>query len=125
MIRIVIAVVDDMFFISKIRATAKALGMVVKFPRNLEAFRATVSDDTPNLIVVDLHNEKINPIQLAAEVKKDDRLKSIPLLGFFSHVQTELQREASQAGYDQILPRSIFARDLASVLAGEWQQSDR
>ena len=124
MIRTVIAVVDDMFFVSKIRATGKALGMIVKFPRSAEAFRATVSEDTPNLIVVDLHNEKMNPFDLAAEVRADARLKDIPLLGFFSHVQVELQQRAGEAGYDQILPRSLFARDLANILAGEVHRPD-
>ena len=46
-------------------------------------------------------------------------MKDIPLLGFFSHVQVELQRRAREAGYDAILPRSVFARDLANILAGE------
>ena len=123
-IRTVIAVVDDMFFVSKIRATGKALGMIVKFPRSADAFRATVSDEAPHLIVVDLHNEKMNPFDLAAEVKGDERLKDIPLLGFFSHVQVELQRRAGDAGYDQILPRSLFARDLANILAGEANKPD-
>jgi len=115
----VVAVVDDMFFVSKIRATGKALGMIVKFPRTADAFRATVSDDTPHLIIVDLHNEKMNAFDLATEVKTDERLKNVPLLGFFSHVQVELQRRAGEAGYDEILPRSLFARDLANILAGE------
>jgi len=37
MTKTVIAVVDDMFFASKIRATAEALGVNVSFPRSKEA----------------------------------------------------------------------------------------
>src|SRR5918999_5897728 len=87
MIRTVIAVVDDMFFVSKIRATGKALGMIVKFPRTLDAFWDTVNDETPNLILVDLHNSKVDAISLAKELKTKENLSTIPLLGFFSHVQ--------------------------------------
>ncbi len=119
MIRTVIAVVDDIFFVSKIRATGKALGMIVKFPRTAESFRAFVEDEPPALIVVDLHNEKINPFDVAQAVKENAAAKHIPLLGFFSHMQVELQRRAREAGYDEILPRSVFARDLANILAGE------
>ena len=118
MIRTVIAVVDDMFFVSKIRATGKALGMIVKFPRTLTAFWDTVRDETPNLILVDLHNTKVDSIALANELKSNDNLSAIPLLGFFSHVQADLQRRAAEAGYDEVLPRSLFARDLAHILAG-------
>jgi CheY-like chemotaxis protein len=119
MLRIVTAVVDDMFFVSKIRATGKALGLIVKFPRTLDAFRETVNEEPPNLILVDLHNAKIDPIGLAEELKSDETFKSIPLLGFFSHVQADLQRKAAAAGYDEVLPRSLFARDLALILAGQ------
>jgi PleD family two-component response regulator len=116
--RTVIAVVDDMFFVSKIQATAKAVGAIVRFPRTLDAARAASSEDIPDLVVVDLHNQKLSPLELAREFKKDERLQSVPLLGFFSHVEVELQRQAVEAGYDQVLPRSVFARDLADILAG-------
>ena len=119
MIRIVTAVVDDMFFISKIRETGKALGMIVNFPRNLDALRATIAEDSPELIVVDLHHQKLDPVLLATELKANETVKHVPLLGFFSHVQADLQRQAMQAGYDEVLPRSIFFRDLARILAGE------
>ena len=123
MIRTVVAVVDDIFFVSKIRATGKALGMIVKVPRNAEAFRTLIEDEPPSLIVIDLHNEKINPFDLAKEAKGNPAVKDIPLLGFFSHVQVELQRSAREAGYDSILPRSVFARDLANILAGDIPKS--
>lgn len=119
MIRTVTAVVDDMFFISKIRETGKALGMIVNFPRNLDGLRAILAEDVPQLILVDLHHQKIDAVQLALELKANEAIQHVPLLGFFSHVQTDLQRQAVQAGFDEVLPRSIFFRDLAKILAGE------
>ena len=119
MIRTVIAVVDDMFFISKIRETGKALGLIVSFPRNLDALRATIAEDVPELILVDLHHQKLDAVQLASELKANETVKDTPLLGFFAHIQTDLQRQAVQAGYDAVLPRSILFRDLAKILAGE------
>src|SRR2546422_4223860 len=119
MIRTVIAIFDNLFFISKIRETGKPLGMIVNFPRNLDALRATIAEDVPELILVDLHHQKLDAIQLATEVKGNETLKGVSLLGFFSHVQVDLQRRAAQAGYDVVLPRSIFFRDLAKILAGE------
>ena len=119
MVRIVTAVVDDMFFISKIRETGKALGLIVNFPRNLDGLRATLAEDVPQLIVVDLHHQKLDAVQLALELKTNETIRPVPLLGFFSHVEVDLQRQAVQAGYDEVLPRSIFFRDLAKILAGE------
>ena len=115
----IIAVVDDMFFAAKIRATAEALGVNIKFHRRLDSLLNAVSEQLPNLILVDLHNEKFDAIELAHELKANDSLKAIRLLGFFSHVQTDLQRAALEAGYDQVIPRSVFSRDLAQILKQE------
>lgn len=116
MTRNIIAAVDDMFFASKIRATAEALGVSIRFQRRLESLIAAAGEESTDLILVDLHNEKINPIELARALKADERLSAIPLLGFFSHVQTDLQRAAVEAGFDRVLPRSAFSRDLAAIL---------
>jgi len=113
---VIIAIVDDMFFKSKIRAVAEAVGTEISFPRNKDALIQKAREAKPQLIIVDLHNQKIDPAALAAELKSDDELRGITLLGFFSHVETELQRNALAAGFDQVVPRSVFARDLQKIL---------
>jgi PleD family two-component response regulator len=114
---VIIAVVDDMFFASKIRAVAEAVGAEISFPRSKEALLQKVRDTRPRLVIVDLHNQKIDPNALASELKSDEQLRDVRLLGFFSHVQTELQRSAMAAGFDQVIPRSVFARDLPEILS--------
>ena len=116
---IVISVVDDMFFASKIRAVAEAVAVEISFPRSLEAVVSKARETKPGLILVDLHNQRIDPIALAQELKADEELQSIKLLGFFSHVQTDLQKNALAAGFDQVIPRSVFARDLPEILAAD------
>ena len=116
----VISVVDDMFFASKIRAVAEAAGVEISFPRSQEAVVSKARETKPGLIVVDLHNQRIDPVALARELKSDDELRSIRLLGFFSHVQTELQRNAVSAGFDRVIPRSVFARDLSEILTSDY-----
>ncbi len=114
---IVLAIVDDMFFASKIRATAEAVGIEVSFPRSVEKLIEKAREAKPGLVVVDLHHTKLDPAALAAELKANEDLREVKLLGFFSHVHTDLQRNALAAGYDQVVPRSVFARDLAQILA--------
>ena len=116
----VISVVDDMLFASKIRAVAEAAEVEISFPRSVEAVVSKARETKPGLIVVDLHNQKIDPVALARELKADEELQSIKLLGFFSHVQTELQRNALAAGFDQVIPRSMFARDLPGILTTDY-----
>jgi PleD family two-component response regulator len=116
--RTIIAAVDDMLFQSKIRATAEHLGVDVRFASNAELLVARARENRPNLIIVDLHAQKIDPLALAKSLKSDTELAGIELLGFFSHVETELMHQASAAGYDRVMPRSAFSGDLANIIAG-------
>jgi hypothetical protein len=98
-----------MFFASKIRAVAEAVGVEISFPRTMESLIEKAPQ--ANLVIVDLHNQKIDPLSLPAA------LGGTLLLGFFSHVEVELQRRALSAGYDQVIPRSVFSRHLAQILS--------
>ena len=118
MSRTVLAIVDDLFFASKIRGTAEQAGVNVKFARNADAMLKAARRDQPDLIIFDLNSERSNPADLARQLKADEQLRSIPLLGFFSHVQTELQQQAEEAGIEQVIPRSAFAKYLNEILLG-------
>jgi len=118
MTRNIVAVVDDLFFASKIRGTAEHVGVSVAFARSADGVSEIIQHDIPSLIICDLHSQKINPIQLAKTLKAKGETRDIPLLGFFSHVQTELQRDAQQAGFDRVIPRSVFASSLIKILSG-------
>ena len=115
----VIAIVDDMFFASKIRATAEALSVEIAFPRTQEMAIEKLRDNKPRLVICDLQNQRIDPVEFAKRLKSDPQLESIPLLGFFSHVEVELQKKAVEAGFDNVIPRSLFARDLGAILKGD------
>ena len=115
---VVIVVVDDMFFASKIRAVAEAVGVEIRFPRSKEMLIEKARE--AQLILVDLHNQKVDAVALATELKSDEQLRAVPLVGFFSHVETELKRNALAAGFDHVMPRSVFARDLPKILSTDY-----
>jgi len=104
----VVAVVDDMFFKSKIRAVAEAVGVEISFPRTKESLIEKARE--ADLVIVDLQSQRFDPLSLPLD------LGAKRLLGFFSHVEVELQRSALAAGYDKVIPRSVFTRDLAQIL---------
>lgn len=116
----IIAAVDDMFFASKIRAVAESLGLPLEFVKTPEAACESARSETPVVVVADLHSSRCDPLQLAQRFKQDLSLKSIPLIGFFSHVDTALQVAAQQAGYDRVMPRSAFTNNLPRILGGEF-----
>jgi CheY-like chemotaxis protein len=115
-----IALVDDMFFIAKIRGTAEAVEVIVNFARSINAVVEMATKEPTSLIIADLQAQCCDPFELAAQIKSNEYLKTIPLLGFFSHVQTTLLQQAEQAGYDRILPRSSFSKNLPQILEGSY-----
>lgn len=116
--RNIIAAVDDMFFAAKIRATAESLGVRVRFARSEEAAIEACEAELPELIIVDLHSQKISAEALAKRLKADERFKNVRLLGFFSHVEMDLRERALASGFDEVIPRSAFSKNLPEILQG-------
>lgn len=116
--RRVVAAVDDMFFAARIRGTGEQIGVSVELMRSADAIVEAATRDAPALVIVDLHAQRIDPFALARRMKADHHLRAIPLVGFFSHVQTELSKRAQEAGFNHVLPRSAFTKRLAEILRG-------
>src|SRR5574341_643890 len=119
--RTIIAVIDDLFFASKIRGTAETAGVSVRFVRSVSEAIEKARNEAPGLIVADLNARCCDPMELARGLKTDHALNAIPLLGFFSHVQTELQQAAITAGFDHVMPRSAFSKNLRQILTAKGQ----
>lgn len=115
--RTIVAIVDDLFFASKIRGAADQVGARITFVKSIPKAVEKVRDESPALIIADLNANCCDAIELARSLKGDDSLSGVPLLGFFSHVQTELQEAATAAGYDRVMPRSAFTKNLADILS--------
>ena len=116
----VIAAVSDMLFASKIRGTAEHLKVTVDFARTEDGLFDYAKTEVPSLIILDLHDTRLDPFALAARLKADEQLRDVPIVAFFSHVEVELQRRALEAGVDRVLPRSSFTMRLPQILSGEF-----
>ena len=118
----VLALVDDLFFQAKIVETAKHVGVQLRTCNTPDALLAEIAkgDARPRLVIVDL-NARQNPLGAVEQMKAT--AADIPLLGFLSHVQTDLAEKARAAGCHDVMPRSKFTRDLATILAGAKSES--
>ena len=116
----IIAAVDDLFFASKVRAVGEHLGLPIEFVKTTSAALEAARREKPAMLLADLHSLRCGPLDIAREFKLDDELREVPLIGFFSHVDTALQAAAQQAGYDRVMPRSAFSNNLPRILSGEF-----
>ncbi len=112
----VLAAVDDLFFSTKIETTARQIGAKLTIVRDARELGEYLEEALPNLIIIDLNSRTCAPIESIRRIKADSRLAGIPVIGFFSHVQVELERDAREAGCDRILARSAFSRKLPDIL---------
>src|SRR5262245_8945699 len=114
----IIAVLDDLMFTSKIRATAGQLGVAVTFARSADAALGEMRKETPSLVILDLNNPRTNPLGIVSSMKQDPALASIPTVGYASHVQVDVIDAARQAGVGEVMARSAFTQQLSEILRG-------
>ena len=112
----ILAVLDDLMFTSKIKTAASQLGVAVTFARSAEAARAALESTPPSLVILDLNGTRVDPLGVVASMKSNPRLADIPTVGFVSHVQTDVIDRARAAGVAEVLARSAFTQQLADIL---------
>ena len=113
----ILAVIDDLMFSSKIRTTAKQLGADVVFARSREAALAEMQKIQPSLVIFDINNARLDPLGIVRAMKADAALASVPTLAYASHVQVDAIAAARETGVDEVLARSVFTMQLADILA--------
>lgn len=111
----ILAAVNDLFFVGKITAAAQRTGVPVEFVRS-EPELLQKTESPPAMLLLDLNDARLNPVSLVARLKADPLRKDVRVIGFLSHVQTDLIRAADQAGCDLVLPRSVFSQQLDDLL---------
>jgi PleD family two-component response regulator len=113
---VILAILDDLMFTSKIRTAASQLGVDVAIARSADAALAEMRKNAPSLVIFDLNSTRTDPLGTVAAMKHDAALSSIPTVGFVSHVQTELIDAARNAGVDDVMARSAFTMRLPEIL---------
>jgi hypothetical protein len=98
----IVAVATDLLLGSKVEATLGAAGHRVTLAPSL----SEAPLDEADAIVADLDSE--NPEALVG--------LGIPVLGYYSHVNTETKQAAEAAGIDTVVPRSRMARELPQLI---------
>lgn len=112
----VIALVDDLFFAAKIKETARQVGVPLETVNREETLRKAVAAGTATGVIVDLNCNSLDAVQVIRSLKSDPPGTLPPLVGFLQHVQTDLFRQAEEAGLDRVMPRSQLVKELPQLL---------
>jgi DNA-binding NarL/FixJ family response regulator len=107
----VLAVVPDLYFATRIAATAKAAGVELEL---LTPQRAVARLAQPGVSLSILELENRDSLTLLRELKRV--APDVPLVGFGAHVEADLLRDAAAAGAEAVLPRSQLVARLPALL---------
>jgi len=112
----ILAVVDDLMFTSKIKTAANQAGVTVAFARSQEGAISEMRKARPSLVILDLNNPRTNPLGIVADMRNDAALADVRTVGYVSHVMTDVINAARQAGVGEVMARSAFSEQLVDIL---------
>ncbi len=114
MSKVLVACLDDLFFRSKIEATARHLNVPVRFT-DVKHLAEICRDGSCAAILLDL-SANGEPLEAVRSLRADAVTRDLPIIGFLSHVDRELARRAEAAGATRVMPRSQFAETLPDLM---------
>ena len=112
----VIALVDDLIFLSRIREAARAAGIDVRAVRNGSQL-VDAARQEGRLVLVDADSERLPWMAALAALRADARVAALPVVAFVSHVHADRAQAARAAGASRVLARSAFVEQLPELVA--------
>ena len=109
----ILAIVDDVIFRGKLEAAAAQLGSPLAIAE--DADRALRPGSGWSRVLIDLNlscGDSLAMIRTLRQAHPD-----IPVIGYCSHIQEDLQKQALEAGCTTVLPRSAFVQQLPELLS--------
>jgi DNA-binding NarL/FixJ family response regulator len=111
----ILAIVDDLLFRSKLEAVAAQLGTPLTLAE--DAGQALRPGSAWSRVLIDLNLSRGEALAMVRALRAAH--PGLPVIGYCSHVQHDLQQHALEAGCTAVLPRSAFVQQLPALLAAE------
>lgn len=109
----ILVIVEDLIFLSKIQQTAKLVGAEVEVVPPLK-ITERAREAPADAVIVDLNYRSGLALDVIRELKREG--VAVPVIGFVSHVQGDVIAAARAAGCDTVMARSAFTQKLPDLL---------
>jgi len=108
----------DLFWATRIKTTADAMGIPARPARNIEMLQARLADSPVTAVIVDLDalDSSLAIINRLRGPNATPTERAIRVVAFGPHVAIEAFEAARLAGADKVLARGAFARHLPEWL---------
>ena len=116
----ILAIVDDLLFRGKLEAAAAQLGA----PLTIAADAGSVPRNGPpwSRVLIDLNLSRGDALAIIRDLRAAH--PGMPMVGYCSHVQRDLQQQALAAGCTTVLARSAFVQQLPELLQSSGSLED-
>lgn len=109
----VVALLSDLIFETKLRSSAKSLGVNLVVVRMISELEQAFQIIRPSLVIIDLNNTAGADRAIRAALAQRSRPH---IVAYVSHVDEKLAEDARTAGAHQVMPRSRFNQQLPQIL---------
>ena len=115
----VFVVCSDLMFSAGIREAGISLGVTLEFIDSEEKFEDVLDKFRAILFMSDLHHHKLGGERAGKLVKKlkaNQKNQDAYTIAWGKHTEPELLKSASQAGFDKVVPRSLFVKEMPEYI---------
>ncbi|MGE5344359.1 MAG: hypothetical protein ACM3JH_00245, partial [Acidithiobacillales bacterium] len=113
--RTVVVLADDLFWKTKIDHAAKSAQAPAVFISDPGDLVKSAEMGKTALVLVDLAIRQ-DPFAAIATLKNGTKTKGIYVVGWYEYVRKDLEKKGTEAGCDEVMPRSAFSQKLADLI---------
>ena len=115
----IFVVCSDLMFSAGIRETGISRGVTLEFIDSEEKFEESLEKFRAALFMFDLHHRKLGGERAGKLVKKlkaSQKNKDAFTIAWGKHTEPELLKSATRAGFDKVVPRSLFVKEMPEFI---------
>ncbi|MYA95147.1 MAG: hypothetical protein F4X91_01890 [Nitrospinae bacterium] len=115
----IFVVCSDLIFSGGIRAEGSSQGIALEFIDSEEKFDEALEKFHAALFMTDLHHHKLGGEkagELVKKLKTSEKNKDAYTIAWGKHTEPELLKSATRAGFDKVVPRSLFVKEMPEYI---------
>lgn len=117
--RRILVVCSDLMFSAKIREAGLSPGAALAFAGTPEQYDEALQNFRIVLLLVDLHHPALGGAaasDLVRKLRANPKNKGAYAMAWGAHTEVDLLKGAERAGFDKVLARSAFVREMPEIV---------
>jgi len=123
----ILVAVTDIFFYTKVRDALRPQGYTLERICSQDEVAEKTASASPAALILNMNDLAIDAFKALETLQADPALRSLPILAFANHEETDTWRRAKELGVTKIVSRNEFSartRELVEdIIANSSQQS--